>query len=514
MIHYRIYSSNKKTRLNTKQRSHHTIYALLAMLIIVLGVGGGGGLMGCVGIEGPFYRSGDQLERTEMTSTATASGDAKHIIHIAKQSHAVPTPAPDDISDWLMYALEHHPKVAAAYEQWRAAVARIPQANALSDPKLMYGYFINEVETRVGPQQHKLAISQTFPWAGTRKARKSAAEKLAEAQLNRFEGVVRKVIYDVQVSYIDLYDLKQRIELLRDSIELTTQIENVTRTKYAVAKADHPDLILIGIERASLEEQIRILNTTREIYITNFNQSTGRREQDTNCKESTPWPDTINIGVVTIPSDQITAELNRSNPELHAFNDEIEAAQINTDLARRKANPDVTIGLQYISVDDRISGPRDENGDDPVFASITINLPIWREKIDAGIAETVATRLMNIHKREEASQRLSADAMISYINYHDARYRIAFYRDIQIPAVEAALSSILTGYATGTSTFQEIFELEKLLLNFQTAQLQANSIAAKSSAKLHMYIGKLTTVGQNATSTNTVTINTIGGENE
>jgi hypothetical protein len=54
-----------------------------------------------------------------------------------------------------------------SFETWKAAIEQVPQARALPDPKFTYGYFIREVETRVGPQQQKFEIMQIFPWFGT-----------------------------------------------------------------------------------------------------------------------------------------------------------------------------------------------------------------------------------------------------------------------------------------------------------------------------------------------------------
>ena len=66
-------------------------------------------------------------------------------------------------SDYLAYAALNNAGLKAAFEQWKAAVEQVPQAESLPDPKFTYGYFINEVETRVGPQRQKFGIMQVFP---------------------------------------------------------------------------------------------------------------------------------------------------------------------------------------------------------------------------------------------------------------------------------------------------------------------------------------------------------------
>jgi len=70
------------------------------------------------------------------------------------------------VQDYLRYAALNNAGLKAAFEQWRVAIEQIPQAEALPDPKFTYGYFIREVETRVGPQRQKFGIMQVFPWFG------------------------------------------------------------------------------------------------------------------------------------------------------------------------------------------------------------------------------------------------------------------------------------------------------------------------------------------------------------
>jgi cobalt-zinc-cadmium efflux system outer membrane protein len=88
---------------------------------------------------------------------------------------------PITLQDYLRYAALNNAGLEAAFEQWKAAVEQIPQAKALPDPRFNYGYFIEEVETRVGPQRQKFDIMQTFPWFGTIEARTDQATATAKA---------------------------------------------------------------------------------------------------------------------------------------------------------------------------------------------------------------------------------------------------------------------------------------------------------------------------------------------
>jgi hypothetical protein len=60
------------------------------------------------------------------------------------------------LEDYLAYGALNNPGLQAAFQEWQAALERIPQVRALPDPRLTFAYLIREVETRVGPRQAKI----------------------------------------------------------------------------------------------------------------------------------------------------------------------------------------------------------------------------------------------------------------------------------------------------------------------------------------------------------------------
>jgi cobalt-zinc-cadmium efflux system outer membrane protein len=96
--------------------------------------------------------------------------------------------APQTLSEYLRYGALHNAGLKAAFEEWKAALEQIPQAKALLDPRFTYGFFIEAVETRVGPQRQRFSLLQTFPWFGKIAARTDVAAAAAKAAQQRYEG--------------------------------------------------------------------------------------------------------------------------------------------------------------------------------------------------------------------------------------------------------------------------------------------------------------------------------------
>jgi outer membrane protein TolC len=121
-----------------------------------------------------------------------------------------------DLYNVLEYAAQHNPGAEAAFNRWKAAIERIPQAKALPDPRLNLGHYFREVETRVGPQQQSLGLSQMFPWFGTLRLRGDIAAQEALIAQQRFEAVRDHLFFDVSSAFAEYYFLDQSTRITRD----------------------------------------------------------------------------------------------------------------------------------------------------------------------------------------------------------------------------------------------------------------------------------------------------------
>ena len=79
--------------------------------------------------------------------------------------------AQEILEEYLTMAAENSPMLKAKFNDYLAALETVPQVGALPDPQLAFGYFIQPVQTRVGPQEFRISATQMFPWFGTLNAR-------------------------------------------------------------------------------------------------------------------------------------------------------------------------------------------------------------------------------------------------------------------------------------------------------------------------------------------------------
>jgi outer membrane protein TolC len=388
------------------------------------------------------------------------------------------------LDGYLRYAALSNAGLEASFQDWKAAVERVPQIGALPDPRFTYGYYLGEVETRVGPMQHSLALSQTFPWLGKLRDREDAAARDADAAWRRFEAARLELFLRVEQAYNELFFLERSIDVTNDNVELLQQLERVARMRYRVAAAGHPDIIKVQVELGTMENRRRQLRDLRAPYAARLNAALNRP-----AGAVVPPPGAISDRVIDTGDDELRAVLRERNPELIALQEEIERERIGAEIARKDGRPDFTVGLAYTVIDERNGVDISENGDDAVLATVSVNLPIWRDKYDAGVREAVARRLATASRHSETANRLASELEEALFEHRDARRRVGLYRDTLVPKATESLQASLGSFEQGEIDFLDLIETERTLLEFQLALERALVDRATSCARIERLVG-------------------------
>ncbi len=388
------------------------------------------------------------------------------------------------LNDYLRFAALRNAGLEAQFQAWRAAVERVPQVGVLPDPRFTYGYYLGEVETRVGAMQHMVSLSQTFPWFGKLQDREDAAARNAMAAYQRFEAARLALNLRVETAYNDLFYLERSIEITRDNLELLEQFERVAQARYQVAAAGHPDVIRVQVEFGKLEDRLRQQRDLRAPLVARLNAALNRPAE-------TVIPSITGIAQrETLASiEELFSVLQEQNPELRALAEEIERERIGAEIARKDGKPDLTVGVAYTAIAERSGVSLAENGDDSVLATFSINLPIWREKYDAKVREAVAKRLAVSSRRTEVSNRLSSELRRAIFDHHDARRRVDLFSNTLIPKATESLEASLSGFTQGATDFFDLIDAERTLLEFQLGLERARVDRATSYAHIEQLIG-------------------------
>jgi len=397
------------------------------------------------------------------------------------------------LKDYLVYAAFNNPGLEAAFNRFKAAAEQVPQAGTLPDPRFTYRYYIEQVETRVGAQNQAFGLSQMFPWFGKLKLRSDAAAKAAMAAQQEFETAKLELFYRVKDAYYEYYYLGRAIDIVRENILLLQNFEQVVRRRYEVAAAEHPDLIRAQVELGKLEDRLNTLNSLQEPVAARLNAALNR-------PPSAPLagPRQIEEVTITVTDEQLLKMMAESNPYLAALNYDIARNKTQVELAKKEYYPDVTLGVDFIDTSDRIGpSPPSDSGQDPIIAMVSVNLPIWRDKLKAGVRQARYQYNAAVRNRFQALNDLNARLKMTLYEFRDAERKIGLYRDTLLPKAIESVKASETSFRGGQSTFLEVIDAQRVLLEFELEYQRALSNKAQQLAQLEMLTGtNLTSSGQ------------------
>lgn len=442
-------------------------------------------LSGCASPFDVPPQAGQTSNRTTNPFDTSVTDSIYRIDDAFRDAHESKIILDSSSASFVRYALFHSPEVEQSYQQWRVASHRVPQIASLPDPRLNIGFFLNEVETRVGPQQSRVGIAQTFPWIGKLRDREDAATKGALSAWYRYHEAQLRVTEQVIVALHELDYLQQSTRVTQDNQSLLESFEEVVRAKYRVGIGSHPQLIHIQLELAQLNDRLIHLQSLRPVYIASLN-AVLNREPESEIPADLNLPQRIAV----TSAQQLATLANEHNPSLQAINQRIGQARVQTDIARKDGYPDLTIGLDYIVTDEAAESSIAESGDDPVLLSFGINLPLWREKYDAAVSESIANRLTISRELDAHSNKIAALIYRAWFEHTDADRRVRLYEQSLIPKAQESLSASLAAFRTGESEFLDLLDTQRTLLEFSIASLRARADRGKAVAALNRLVGQ------------------------
>src|SRR6056297_1513394 len=390
------------------------------------------------------------------------------------------------IHDYQQIAAENNPEVRAAFQQYLASLEEGPQVSVLPDPEVAFAYFISPIETRLGPQQARISLTQMFPWFGTLQDKRSVSDARAKAQYELFREMRNRVFYQTEKTLIELYELEQSLGIATENLEILNSLVEISLRRYETDQASQVDVLRALIEQEDLKTEIALLEDNKEVLIQKMNELLNL-EGDMEIIT----PDSLRPVTDTRDELDLMSQLVEQNPSLNRLRYQEESARNMKTLAAADGKPSFGVGLDYIFTGERtdvtnLSG----NGNDAVIARASFKIPIFRSKYSAKVqqAELNIQSVQSQIVTEE--KRLETDLESSIRDYNDARRRYQLYDQKQVQRVSQALNIMTQTYAADSSNFEEILRMQRKLLDYQLSRIQSLVDMRTSSAYIDYLTGK------------------------
>lgn len=389
----------------------------------------------------------------------------------------------DERQEYLVEAALNNPGLEAAFNQWKSALEQVPQVKSLPDPRFSYSYFIQEVETRVGPQRQRFAISQSFPWFGKRKLRGSAALEAAEVERQRYEQAKRKLFYQVKSAFCEYDYLKRSIEITQQHLILLQSVEQVARTRFQTGEMPQSAAIQLQVELGKLDDKLRTLEALRIPASVQLSSVLNRPDNTV-----LPWPSPAVKTEAVFTDDEALQWLVESSPELKQMDAMIRKETEAVVLAHRERYPDITLGLDYIQTDDARMANVSDNGKDPLMATVSVNLPFWFGKLKAAEKQAAYRLAAAESQRAETQNRLKVDLQMALYRFHDAERKLNLYGDTLIPKARQSMEVTRAAFEADRVNFTSLIDAQRSLLEFQLAADRAFADREIRLAEIEMLV--------------------------
>ena len=386
---------------------------------------------------------------------------------------------PQSLEDALRIAESGNPGLAAAFDRWTAALERVPQARSLPDPKMSYAYFLEPVETRVGPQRQKFGLAQTFPLFGKLGLRGEAAVHAANAEGARFEQARLDLRLRVTRLWNDYFFLGRSIGITEENFALLTHLEDVALRQYSAGKASQADLLRAQLERGKVEDRLRSLKDQRAPFLSSLNAEMGRRPDS-----PIPWPEALSSPDLELSVQGLEEALEARSPQLAALQAMAEKERAGSELAGKSSLPDLTLSAEYTAVDEARMPNVSDSGKDVLVAMGTISLPLWFGRNRAERSEAAAR--LSAAESEYASRRnqLVADLGKLHFEFRDAGRRIELYEFTLLPRARQSLEVTENAFTVGKASFLDLIDAQRSLLELGLAKERAVADRATRRAEI------------------------------
>lgn len=383
-----------------------------------------------------------------------------------------PLPSPLRIGDVVRIATERRDEIAAARARAQAAEQRPAIVSALDDP--MISPSLDHLPFMWGGADVSITVEQQIPLSGIRGHRRASA--MADA--DRLRAGVARTRLDVAVesanAFLMLQEQRRITILVTEQVQFARDVVQAANARYGGGTSPQADVLRAEVEVARLEAIAKALAGEVAGAEAMLNTSLA-------LAPDLPVPALAPLALPgpIPPWSEIKTSL-ATRPELIAGQAEVARAEADVLVMRDMYRPMATIrtGPAYTMTDGR-----------GWMAMVGISLPIWRDKLRAGVAEAEAMRAMSRADLLAMTRMVEGEAVVAMTQLQAASDRqTALVKDV-LPRARMVIEPAVAGYASGQLPLVSVIEAIQALWLTQSDLIAADTALGLAWVRLGRAIG-------------------------
>jgi outer membrane protein TolC len=432
----------------------------------------------------------------------------------------------DSLLQYLEIAAKNNPTVLQKFNEYQAALQKVPQVGSLPDPELSVGVFLKPMELVDGNQVADIRLMQMFPWFGVLKNAKDEMSLMAKAKFESFRDAKLQVFYDVQRTWSELQKVEQDIRIAEKNVDILHTIERLAIVKFkststgesnssslsASMSSGNPqsvssgssgmntmgggsgnatnsgsiqqpssssmgsqgnsgsglsDLYRIQMEIGELDNNIALLKNQQSTIVARFNSYLNRP-----VKSIVSLPQTLAVDTLVYSFIAISDSILVNNPMLGMLNFEKQSLDARQKMVTKMGYPMVGLGLNYSLINKNPMSTSSMNGKDMIMPMVTVTLPIYRKKYNSMQSEVKLLKSATEQSYIAASNALQVEYYEALQLYQDAERRIKLYEN-QSQLARKTLDIMIKSFSASGSGLSDILRIRQQVLDYETRKVEA-----------------------------------------
>lgn len=431
----------------------------------------------------------------------------------------------DSLLQYLEIAAKNNPTVLQKFNEYQAALQKVPQVGSLPDPELSVGVFLKPMELIGGNQVADIRLMQMFPWFGVLKNAKDEMSLMAKAKFESFRDAKLQVFYNAQSTWNELQKVEQDIRIAEKNADILRTIERLAIVKFKATSTGESnsssqpssmssgnsqsassgssgmnsmgggsrnttnsssvqqlsssmgslggsgsglsDLFRIQMEIGELDNSIALLKNQQSTIVARFNSYLNRPVKSKVSLPQTLVADTLVSSFIAI-SDSILA----NNPMLGMLAFEKQSLDARLKMVSKMGYPMVGLGLNYSLINKNPMSTSSMNGKDMIMPMVVVTLPIYRKKYNAMQSEVRMQKSATEQSYIAAANALQVEYYEALQLYQDAERRIKLYEN-QSQLARKTLEIMIKSFSTSGSGLSDILRIRQQVLDYETRKVEA-----------------------------------------
>lgn len=375
------------------------------------------------------------------------------------------------LDDLVAEALQNNAELNLSMARWHQAQHRPAQLSSLDDPMVSFAFSNYPTDTYSADDTpmtgNEVRLSQKLPFPGKLAARGA----MAQAEADWFEALYQDQRYQTEQKVKDawyrLYYLERAQQLLQKNVTILDDVIRLAETRYATGQALQQDVLKAQVQRSRFLDRLWVLEQQQVTAEADLQQLLNRVDT-----VDASIPARLSLTSLAYEPEELYRLAEQNRPRFQAYRSLLQKFQAQERVARLNDNPDITLWAGYRFRDDNLP----DGGTDFVSAGVSMNLPIYREKRRAAVAEALSAQQTVRRQQEAFAASIKRNVQDAYARMEQAREQVMLYHDGLLPQAMQSYQAAISAYQVGKVEFLTLLDA---LLTLNRLEIEAERAAAE-----------------------------------